>query len=156
MLCAIPFFFLSLLLLVLSNSIFATTLVSHSAVAGYWQTIDPETNIPSSVIRVKRVGTSYEGSIAKIYVENHHRATDICHACKGRQKNKPMLGLTIITRMKCSVYACHDGKILDPRDGKLYHASMMLINNGKQLKVRGYIGIPLFGRTVVWNRLSHI
>jgi hypothetical protein len=46
------------------------------------------------------------------------------------------------------------GKILDPKSGKLYKCYITLEENDK-LKVRGYIGISLFGRTQYWNRLKN-
>lgn len=42
------------------------------------------------------------------------------------------------------------GKIYNPNNGKLYSAKLTL--DGKQLKVRGFKGISLFGKTVIWSR----
>lgn len=42
------------------------------------------------------------------------------------------------------------GKLYDPESGKTYTGSMT--RDGDKLKLRGYVGIPLFGRTEVWNR----
>lgn len=155
MLFAVRLTVLMSLCVMLFSSVFAGKTASQSWVTGYWQTIDTKTNKPSSIIWVRAVNHVYEGSIVKIYKEDHHLPTDICTHCTGNQKNKPMLGLTIIKAMRCSAYACTDGRVLDPRDGSLYHASMALIDNGNRLKLRGYIGIPLFGKTVVWNRVSY-
>lgn len=43
------------------------------------------------------------------------------------------------------------GSIYDPESGNTYKCKMTLIATN-ELKVRGYVGIPLFGRTVVWTR----
>ena len=43
-----------------------------------------------------------------------------------------------------------DGKIYDPDSGKTYSAIM--VSEDSQLKLRGYIGVSLFGRTEVWHR----
>ncbi len=43
------------------------------------------------------------------------------------------------------------GQIYDPNNGKTYKCELELIDNQK-LSVRGYMGIPLFGRTDVWTR----
>jgi uncharacterized protein (DUF2147 family) len=77
----------------------------------------------------------------------------ICTKCEGMQKNAPMLGLTIVKDMRRDGAKYENGTILDPRDGKVYHAQMELSADGQKLSVRGYLGIPLLGQTQVWNRL---
>lgn len=42
------------------------------------------------------------------------------------------------------------GDIYDPENGKTY-SSYMKLKRGK-LEVRGYVGISMFGRTVVWTK----
>ncbi|MGZ9257835.1 MAG: DUF2147 domain-containing protein, partial [Candidatus Binatia bacterium] len=42
--------------------------------------------------------------------------------------------------------------ILDPENGKVYRAKMKLIDGGKKLEVRGFIGVSLFGRSQIWLR----
>lgn len=41
-------------------------------------------------------------------------------------------------------------RITDPRNGKIYQARMRL-DEEHRLRVRGYVGIPLLGRTEVWT-----
>jgi uncharacterized protein (DUF2147 family) len=77
----------------------------------------------------------------------------VCAKCEGNQKDAPMLGLTIVKGMRRDGRKYDEGTILDPRDGKVYHAQMELSPDGQKLSVRGYIGIPLLGQTQVWNRL---
>ena len=43
-----------------------------------------------------------------------------------------------------------NGKIYDPKNGKTYSCRMVL--EGNSLKVRGYVGFSLLGRTTVWTR----
>ncbi len=45
-----------------------------------------------------------------------------------------------------------DGTIYDPKSGKTYSCKMVL--NGNRLKIRGYIGISLLGRTEIWKRIK--
>ena len=45
------------------------------------------------------------------------------------------------------------GEILDPKNGKLYKCTISLESKDK-LKVRGYIGFSLLGRTQYWHRVN--
>jgi uncharacterized protein (DUF2147 family) len=44
-----------------------------------------------------------------------------------------------------------DGQILDPDNGKVYRCKVRLAG-GKKLSVRGYIGVPMLGRSQTWVR----
>ncbi len=46
----------------------------------------------------------------------------------------------------------YGGMLYDPKSGKTYRGTMDA--EGDSLHLRGYIGIPLFGRTEVWQRVS--
>ena len=60
-------------------------------------------------------------------------------------RDRPILGLNLV-----SGYRVEDGtwqgKIYDPETGKAYSSRMKVGQEGN-LEMRGYIGIPLFGRT---------
>jgi uncharacterized protein (DUF2147 family) len=44
-----------------------------------------------------------------------------------------------------------DGRIYDPESGKTYKCKMTLVDP-KHLEVRGFVGVSLLGRTVLWTR----
>jgi uncharacterized protein (DUF2147 family) len=46
------------------------------------------------------------------------------------------------------------GRIIDPVTGNEYDCSVALLDGGKRLKVRGYLGISLIGRTQYWYRAN--
>lgn len=46
-----------------------------------------------------------------------------------------------------------DGTIYNPEDGKTYSCTMSLENDGT-LRVRGYVGLPILGKTQVWTRVK--
>lgn len=46
-----------------------------------------------------------------------------------------------------------DGAVYDPDSGNTYHATMRLQADGS-LRLRGYIGISLLGRSEVWTRYT--
>lgn len=70
------------------------------------------------------------------------------------QRSKPLAGKRILTNF---VYdgddVWEDGKIYDPESGKTYSCKITRLANGN-LKVRGFIGVSLIGRTTEWTRLS--
>jgi uncharacterized protein (DUF2147 family) len=67
-------------------------------------------------------------------------------------RGRPLCGIEIINRFRRSAPgAWSDGSIYSPREGKTYSASMELRDDGA-LKLRGYVLLPLFGRSQVWTR----
>jgi uncharacterized protein (DUF2147 family) len=50
-----------------------------------------------------------------------------------------------------------NGTIYNPRDGKTYCGKMTLINEGKQLELRGNLCMfPFIGKTNSWNKVSKL
>ena len=49
-----------------------------------------------------------------------------------------------------------DGRIYDPKNGKDYKCYMVFPDEDdkSRLKVRGYIGVSLLGRTTYWTRVE--
>ncbi len=69
------------------------------------------------------------------------------------QRSRPDLGLELLKNFTFDGENQYiDGTIYDPQNGKTYSCKMTL--NGNTLKIRGYIGISLFGRTETWTRLK--
>ncbi len=126
---------------------------ANSSVMGKWQTRDEKTGEPSSVITIWQERGLYFGKISKIYSMKSHQPLERCLKCKGDQYNQPILGLTIIKNLKEEEGKYVDGTILDPRSGKEYHCTLQVIKGGQELKVRGYLGVSLFGQTRIWYRL---
>ncbi len=67
-------------------------------------------------------------------------------------KSRPVLGLQILRGF---TYAgdrlWSGGKIYDPKSGNDYSAKMTLVDE-QNLDLRGFVVIPLFGRTEKWTR----
>jgi uncharacterized protein (DUF2147 family) len=67
-----------------------------------------------------------------------------------KQKNEPLLGLIMFRNFIFDGdNEWKDGSIYDPKNGKTYDCYMKF-ESVTQLKIRGYIGISLLGRTTHW------
>jgi uncharacterized protein (DUF2147 family) len=68
-------------------------------------------------------------------------------------QTRPELGLELLNDFTFNGEdEYEDGTIYDPKSGKTYSCKMTL--NGNTLKIRGYVGISLFGRTEAWTRVK--
>lgn len=79
------------------------------------------------------------------------KKTDRNNPDKSKQSN-PIIGLQILKGFSFDGSdVWEDGEIYDPNNGKTYKCKMTL-EDQKNLKVRGYIGFALLGRTTQWSR----
>ena len=65
---------------------------------------------------------------------------------------RDVLGIELLTNFSFDNGTYTKGEIYDPESGKTYDCKMTL--DGNNLKVRGYIGISLFGRTEIFERIK--
>jgi uncharacterized protein (DUF2147 family) len=128
-----------------------TAQASESPV-GLWRTIDDKTGKEKSLVRIVEANGELRATIEKLYREPHEEQNPNCDKCPGDRKNKPVLGMTIMTGLKKAGSEYDGGEILDPANGKVYRCKMWTAEGGKKLNVRGFIGVSLLGRTQVWVR----
>jgi len=143
-------------LLVLWMAIFHPALLSaaESSPTGLWKTIDDSSGRPKGLVRIREVNGKYEGKLEKIFPKPGDDPAPRCEKCEGARRNQPVLGMTILWGFTRQGDEYQGGEALDPENGKIYHARMKLVDGGKKLDVRGFIGIPLFGRSQVWLRVE--
>ena len=119
---------------------------------GLWRTVDDSTGKPTSYVRISEAAGVFTGTVEKFIVPP---ATSTCELCTDGRKNQPILGMTIMRNVRqTGDDAWGGGDILDPNNGKVYDVRLKLEDGGKLLDVRGYIGVPLLGRTQTWQRVE--
>ena len=129
----------------------AGAVLAQSTPVGLWKTIDDDGKTEKSLVRIVAAGGAVSGTVEKIF--DAAKAADVCQKCSDERKDKPVLGMTIIRGAKQGddgVWA--GGDILDPNNGKVYKLHLKPVDGGKKLEVRGYVGMPLLGRTQTWIR----
>jgi len=120
---------------------------------GVWKTIDDETGKEKSLVRITEQNGALVGKIEKLL--NPAEPNPKCDKCTDERKDQPVVGLTIIRNVKKSDEGQWEGgDILDPNNGKVYKVRLRPEDGGKKLTVRGYIGMPMLGRSQTWVRVE--
>jgi uncharacterized protein (DUF2147 family) len=121
-------------------------------VLGKWKTIDDETGKAKSIVEIfKATDGKIYAKVVKILTPGEENKK--CTACSGANKDKPIVGMLIINGLTKDGAEWSGGTILDPNNGKKYKCYITLDTKDK-LKVRGYIGISLVGRTQYWYKVE--
>jgi len=142
-------------LLLASVAGFAFAQAAAPSPVGLWKTIDDETKQEKSLVRITETGGVLTGKIEKLL--NPSQPDPKCDKCADERKDKPIAGLTIIRNVKKDddkADLWEGGDILDPNNGKVYKVRLKPEDGGKKLSVRGYIGMPMLGRSQTWIRVE--
>lgn len=121
------------------------------SIFGKWKTIDDETGLEKSIVEIYQVNGKAYAKVLQVLEKG--KEDKICDQCSGANKNKPVKGMVIINGLTQDGDEWSGGKILDPKNGKEYKCYITLEEPNK-LKVRGYIGFALIGRTQYWYRVD--
>ncbi len=118
------------------------------AVLGNWLTEGGK-----AIVEIYKCGDKYCGKIVGLKEPKNQDGTDKLDTknTEPSKRKRKIIGLNLVWGFK---YNDNNkwvgGKIYDPDNGKTYSCKMNL--EGNKLKVRGYIGFSLLGRTTVWIR----
>ncbi len=134
--------------------IFAVNLgLAQDEIVGKWKTIDDATGKAKSIVEIYKKGDKYYGKIVQLLTEENKDG--VCRTCEGKYKDKNIIGLNILKDLEYDAddKEWEDGTIMDPKNAKEYSVYLQLVEPDK-LKVRGYIGFSLIGRTQYWYRVK--
>lgn len=119
---------------------------------GRWVTIDDKDHQPRSMIEIVNNGGALQGQVIKIFDRPGDNPGHLCRKCKGDLKDKPVVGMIVLSGLKQDGDTWDGGTIMDPDSGNTYSGALKLEDGGEKLNVRGYLGISLFGRSQTWVR----
>ncbi len=125
---------------------------SGNTPVGRWKTMDDVTGKAKSVVVIWEENGKLFGRVQKIVDLDPHDPDPRCDDCTGEQKGKRVIGLRILWDLSKDGDGWSGGSILDPANGKTYKCQLSVEDGGKKLKVRGFIGVSLLGRTQYWLR----
>jgi uncharacterized protein (DUF2147 family) len=141
--------------------LFATSASAQTGVMGTWLTqsgvaqvkiapcADPKTGAVCGIIVGLINPKGPDGKVVAPEVAIDYRNPD------PTLRSRKVIGMPLIWGFKAGSEpnSFEDGKIYNGENGKIYSANMSLQPDGK-LRLRGYVGSPMFGETQLWTRVG--
>jgi uncharacterized protein (DUF2147 family) len=105
-------------------------------------------------IQIFRTGDTYSGKLlwgTAVFDENGKPRYDVNNP-DPKLRTRLLLGMVILTGLVYKDGKWENGEIYDGLTGKSY--SVIITLKGNSLELRGYIGLPILGKTTVWQRIQ--
>jgi len=137
---------------------YSTQASTRESIDGYWVMPDG-----SALLEVYRLEESYSVQIVSLREQRFTAADNLTkdvaigdlrrdiHNPDARLRQRSLLGLVIASGLKFEKGRWSGGSIYDPGSGRHYRCHLELTDGGL-LRVRGYLGISLLGRTMYWQK----
>jgi uncharacterized protein (DUF2147 family) len=140
-------------LTILAASALCASAMAQMTPVGSWKTIDDKDGIAKSEVRIVETTGVIFGKVEKI-LDPEAKPGELCVECKDERKDQPILGMEILRGLKKTdgKDVWEGGTVLDPKNGKIYKATVTPIEGGHKLQMRGYIGF--FYKTQTWIRIQ--
>ena len=136
----------------------ASVTAFSATIEGFWHSIDDRTGEKLSIVEIRKGADGrYHGKIAYRYPVPGGVALTHCTKCPPPYTNQPIVGLEFFSGFKEDPdkrNAYVDGKVLEPKSGKIYKGKANLSADGKRLRLRGYVGVSALGRSQIWIRAN--
>jgi uncharacterized protein (DUF2147 family) len=127
-------------------------LAQASSPVGRWRAFDEKTGQPKSIIEISEVNGELRGTVERVFSPPAPSLNPLCEKCSGDRKNKPVVGMLMLWGMKKDGDEFAGGRLLQPETGKEVRGKLKLIDGGKKLEIRGFVGLAIAGRTATWIR----
>ncbi|HEX5488296.1 MAG TPA: DUF2147 domain-containing protein [Rhodanobacteraceae bacterium] len=140
-------------LIALTLSLATAAYAATDTPVGTWTQVDDATGKPKSIIEITEQPDGTLQGMVKQVLFSDQGPHPVCDKCEGERHNQPVEGMTIMWGVKKDGdNEWSGGQILDPGKGKTYKVKLTLKDDGQKLDVRGYVGMPMLGRTQTWIR----
>jgi uncharacterized protein (DUF2147 family) len=116
---------------------------------GHWQVVNSDGSPGGKVDTYLENGKLF-GRVTE--VRPGRTPQDLCDKCSGEYKNRPILGMVIMRNFQPEGDDWVGGTVVDPENGKEYKGKIWAVGKDA-LRMRGFVGISLFGRTENWIRI---
>lgn len=143
----------------LRSCLFAVPMLFFSAAAGADITGCWISEAGNSVIELREQGDTVAGRVVgleqPVFLAEEDRGTpgaprsDLSNP-EAELRDRPIAGLEIVMNLTADGRRWTGGSVYDPESGNTYSARAELADDGT-LRLRGYLGSPLFGRTTEWT-----
>ncbi|MEM6737661.1 MAG: DUF2147 domain-containing protein, partial [Bacteroidota bacterium] len=115
-----------------------TLQVSGQTPVGMWKSVDDNSGEPRSYVEIYEQEGLLFGKITKLLGDDPNAKCDLC---SGAKKNKPIVGLVIIEKMKPYKDYWKNGEILDPETGKEYACELWIEDGNLKIKGKHWTGL---------------
>jgi uncharacterized protein (DUF2147 family) len=119
---------------------------------GLWEAFDASSGKATGRMRVYQEGNLFFGRSEAVPFSG--REGERCARCKDERKDQLVVGMVVMRNMRLDKGEYSGGEILDPSTGKSYSCKFHLTDDGKQMVLRGFLGVSFLGGTQVWRRIG--
>ena len=131
------------------SRIFAQT-ADADKILGVWLSEDK-----TGKIDIYKAGNKYFGKL--VWGKTMYEVDGITSKKDVKNRNERLRSRNLKDLVMLTEFVYHDGVwdggvIYDPYSGKTYDCTLKLRDD--KLNIRGYVGVSLFGRTTVWERIQ--
>lgn len=150
--------FLPTVLLMIALSPLTTFASPFDQLSGTWKVINDRTGFYVSDIVIRKNSKTQQYSAVQVKTHSNPGLliSDVCQACKGTLKDKPLFGMEVLSNMVANSDKTKfsEGVWLNTQDGLLYDINVH-VNTNNQLKITGKAKHSTQKTTAMtWTRLQ--
>jgi len=121
-------------------------------IEGKWLAFESDLKTPRALIVIARDGDRIVGTVTQLLDQEENGSDPVCQRCEGAYRNRKIIGLPILFLGLEHRDGAYRGTILDPEDGRTYRCVVSPNATRDTLTIRGFVGMPIFGRDETWVR----